>query len=69
MKENVVTNGLKVENLLQSLQKMISSGVIDGETIVVIDTFDGYRHGVKKVIIEEQATLTISAKLHEEVIL
>lgn len=67
MKGNIVVDGLRVEDLLKSLQEMISSEIINNNTIVVLDTFDGYRHDIESIFCEERKTLTISAKLHEEV--
>lgn len=67
MKENVVIDGLNVEELLQSLHGMLSAGIIDKKTVIVLDAFDGYRHGIRKVVLEDREMLTISAKLHEEV--
>lgn len=66
MRENVVVDGLNVEGLLKSLHQMVSSGIISNNTIVVLDTFDGYRHGIQELILENEGVLTISAKIHAD---
>jgi hypothetical protein len=67
MQNNFVVDGMNVKELLQSLHEMLSAGTIDNQTIVVIDTYDGYRHGIEKVFCENSESLTFGAKIHEEV--
>ena len=66
MKDNVVTHGLKVNELLKNLSDMIVNKEIDLDSIVVIDSFDGYRIGVDKLTIEDNETVTLTAILHIE---
>ncbi len=68
MRENVVTDGLKIGDLLNTLNNMVSSGAAHNETIIVIDSFDGYRHGIEEVINENGKTITITTKLHDELL-
>lgn len=67
MQNNFVGDSLNVKELLQSLHEMLSEGSIDGETLIVIDSFDGYRHGIEKLSCENNETLTIGVKIHKEV--
>lgn len=66
MKENVVLNGLNIKNLMDSIEKMLAEGLVSNNTVVTIDTFDGYRHGIEKLVVEGREVLTISAKIHGE---
>lgn len=67
MKENIVVDGLNVERLLNTIQEMLNSGTIGKDTIVTIDVFDGYKHGIEKIFVENEGILTIGAKLHSEI--
>lgn len=67
MKDNIVVEGVNVEELLNSIQKMLESGEIRKTTIVAIDVLDGYRHGIDSLFIEGNEVLTIRTKIHQEI--
>ena len=66
MKDNVVTHGLKVNELIEKLGDMIINKEINLDSIVVIDSFDGYRLGIDRLTAEDNETITITAMLHTE---
>lgn len=66
MKDNFVTTGLNVGDLQKALNRMILNKKITEKSLVVIDSFDGYRIGVKKAIIEKKETITLTTILHQE---
>lgn len=66
MKDNFVTSGLNVGDLLKILNRMMLNKQITEKSIIVIDSFDGYRIGVKKAIIEKKETITLTTILHQE---
>lgn len=66
MKDNVVTHGLKVNELIEKIGDMIINKEINLDSIVVIDSYDGYRLGVDKLTTEDNETVTLTAMLHTE---
>lgn len=68
MRDNVVTDGLTIGDLLNTLNDMVSSGAINHETILTIDSLDGYRHGIEKITNENKEVLTVTTKLHDELL-
>lgn len=66
MKDNVVTRGLKLDEFLERIGDMIFNKEIDLDSIVVIDSFDGYRLGIDKLTTEDNETVTLTAILHTE---
>jgi len=66
MNDNFVTTGLNVGDLQKTLKRMILNKQITEKSIIVIDSFDGYRIGVKKAKIESKETITLTTILHQE---
>lgn len=66
MEKNIVASGMKVSELIQSLQELLEAGSIQQDMFVVLDTHDGFRHGIKEFYCENREVVTLNALLHDE---